>query len=203
MPDALQHSIDVGVAALTLPGETESGDLHVVSHFPGGFVVAAIDGLGHGPEAAAAASSAAAVVQSHPDLGVVELIEACDRALLRTRGAVMTVASVDLRTSEMTWLGVGNIETVLVRAEPGEERATESAMLLGGIVGHNLPALRASTLEIGEGDTLVFASDGVRTSFIPGLDASGDVQEVANRILERHGKGTDDALVVVARYRGA
>jgi phosphoserine phosphatase RsbX len=203
MPDAIQHSVDVGVATLTLPGESESGDLHVVSHFPDGFVVAAIDGLGHGPDAAAAASLAAAVVEAQPELGVVGLIETCDRELRRTRGAVMTVASVDLHRSVMTWLGVGNIETLLVRAEPGEDRATESVMLLGGIVGHNLPSLRASTIDIREGDTLVFASDGVRTSFIPGLEASGDVRQVANRILEQHGKGTDDALVVVARYLGA
>jgi len=203
MPDALQHSVDVGVATLTLPGESESGDLHVISHFAGGFVVAAIDGLGHGPDAAIAAISAAAVVQSQPELGVVELLEACNRKLRRTRGAVMTLASFDVSRSEVTWLGVGNIETVLVRADPGEGRATESVMLLGGIVGHNLPSLRASTVDIRKGDTLVFASDGIRTSFIPGLDASGDVQAVANGILERHGKGTDDALVVVARYLGA
>lgn len=203
MPDALAHSADVGVATLTLPGEVESGDLHVVAPFPGGVVVAAIDGLGHGPDAAVAAAQAAEVVRAHPELGVAGLIDACHRELVRTRGAVMTVVSFDHEHSEMTWLGIGNIEGLLVRVDAGSVPARESAMLLGGIVGHNLPALRPSTLAVHEGDTVVLASDGVHTSFIAGLDVSGDVQAVADRILQRHGKGTDDALVVVARYLGA
>ena len=115
----------------------------------------------------------------------------------------MSVASFDAGRSEMSWAGVGNVEGLLVRAEPGEGNATESALLLGGIVGHNLPPLRSATLRVGAGDTLVLASDGVRVDFIAGLDESGEPQEVADRILEAHGRGTGDALVVVARYQGA
>ncbi len=55
--------IEWGVAAQPLEGEAESGDLHVVQRFPKGVLVAAVDGLGHGPEAAAAARSAVATLK--------------------------------------------------------------------------------------------------------------------------------------------
>src|SRR2546425_2738461 len=50
--------VDWGVASQTLAGEVESGDKHVVKIFPHGALLAAIDGLGHGEEAAAAANMA-------------------------------------------------------------------------------------------------------------------------------------------------
>src|SRR2546429_8875391 len=51
--------IEWGVASQTLAGEVESGDKHVVKIFPHGALLAALDGLGHGEEAAAAANMAA------------------------------------------------------------------------------------------------------------------------------------------------
>src|SRR2546427_6154648 len=50
--------VEWGVASQTLAGEVESGDKHVVRIFPHGALLAAIDGLGHGEEAAAAANMA-------------------------------------------------------------------------------------------------------------------------------------------------
>src|SRR5437870_3753009 len=47
--------IDWGVATLAHAGEKESGDLHLVKQVGRGVLVAAVDGLGHGAEAAAAA----------------------------------------------------------------------------------------------------------------------------------------------------
>ena len=44
--------LEWGVAAQALPGEAISGDRHVMQAFPSGALVAVIDGLGHGEEAA-------------------------------------------------------------------------------------------------------------------------------------------------------
>ena len=49
----------VGVASKTLQGQSVSGDIHVVIPFNEGLLVAVIDGLGHGPEAAIASMAAA------------------------------------------------------------------------------------------------------------------------------------------------
>jgi hypothetical protein len=53
---------------------------------------------------------------------------------------------------------------------------------------------------VSPGDTLVFATDGISTDFRRELVWSLPPQNAAERILARHGKTTDDALVLVARY---
>jgi hypothetical protein len=52
------------------------------------------------------------------------------------------------------------------------------------------------------GDTLVFATDGVRREFTQRLALGDGPQQLADRILGQYAKGTDDALVLVARYVG-
>ncbi|HMH83340.1 MAG TPA: hypothetical protein VK531_10750, partial [Gemmatimonadales bacterium] len=55
---------------------------------------------------------------------------------------------------------------------------------------------------VAAGDTLIFATDGIKEGFAEQLPADATPQQQADHILTRHGKGTDDALVLVARYRG-
>ncbi|HEY3252745.1 MAG TPA: hypothetical protein VGJ91_02315, partial [Polyangiaceae bacterium] len=86
-----------------------SGDLHVVEALPHGALIAVIDGLGHGPEAAAAARAAAAILHARAELSVQELLELCHEGLRKTRGAVMTLASLDTRSSTIDCCGVGNV----------------------------------------------------------------------------------------------
>jgi hypothetical protein len=195
--------VDWAVATLALEGEHESGDLHVVTPFNGGALVAAIDGLGHGPEAAVAARSAADALERHSGEPVSELFERCHESLRGTRGAVITVASFDGGKGTMSWAGVGNIEGTLLRAEPGEGRARESVMLVGGVPGHQLPTLRPNELPVSPGDMLLLATDGVRGGYLDLLHEYDEPEAAAGQIFEQFGKGTDDALVLVARYLGS
>src|SRR5438132_6905050 len=55
--------IEWGVASLALPGEAESGDRHLVKPVGTGVLVAVVDGLGHGAEAASAAKAAVAALE--------------------------------------------------------------------------------------------------------------------------------------------
>ena len=191
--------LEYGCAGAALAGE-HSGDQHVVAPFEGGALVAVIDGLGHGPEAALAARTAATVLRSGAGQPLRMLLDACHEALRRTRGAVMSLASFDARASTMSWSGVGNVEALLLRAG-GAGR--EALTLRGGVVGYQLPSPREGKLPVAPGDTLVMATDGIKSGFVVGLDVEGTPQEVADRIFGRHARGSDDALVVVARYRGA
>lgn len=193
--------VEWGAAGSAL--EEESGDVHVVADFPGGALVAVIDGLGHGWEAAAAAREAARVLEERPGELVEELVRRCHEALRKTRGAVMTLASFDAGRSSMTWTGVGNVEALLLRADRAAEPAREAVLLRGGVVGYQLPQLRATSLGVSPGDTLVMASDGIRSSFAADLRPHEGPQAMADSILRGHARGADDALVVVARYRGA
>lgn len=190
------------VAELPIKGETVSGDAAVVETWSDGALVAAIDALGHGPEAESAARMACDILRSRPSDPPASLTEQCHQALRRTRGVALTLASLSTRLNVLTWLGIGNVEAVLFRADPGAKTPRDSALLRGGIVGGQLPTLRPATLTLGPGDTLVMATDGISSRFATRSYDPMAPQELADQILSEYGKGTDDALVLVARYRG-
>jgi negative regulator of sigma-B (phosphoserine phosphatase) len=180
--------------------EHASGDLHVVVPFPGGALVALLDGLGHGPEAAEAAAAAAPVLEAQPSAPVEVLVQRCHEALRRTRGAVMSVASFRTLDSSLTWVGVGNVDAVVLN---DRGRRCEAMSLRGGVVGYQLPALRAATLRIFPDDVLIMTTDGIHAGFTTELALDDDPQLIAESVLARFAKGTDDAHAVVARYLGA
>jgi hypothetical protein len=112
---------------------------------------------------------------------------------------VISIASFCADTGTMTWLGVGNVEGILFRADTTTAGARESLLLRGGVVGYQMPPLRPATLSIRPGDTLMLATDGIRGSFCDVSPLNRDPQVVADNILDKYGKKTDDALVVVVR----
>jgi len=191
---------EYGVAKFALPGEGESGDQHLVCCNGSGILVAAIDGIGHGAEAANAARAAIDVLKNGSGEPIISLVVACHEKLRATRGVVLSIASVDIRHGLMTWLGVGNVHGVLVRAD--KKLAQETLMLRGGVVGDHLPALQAAVLPVGQGDMLVFATDGVRTDFTATLSPLENPQRAADRILKGFSNGNDDALVLALRVTG-
>jgi len=54
-----------------------------------------------------------------------------------------------------------------------------------GVVGSQLPSLQATVLPIAQGDTLFFATDGVRSDFSATLSSRENPQRSADRILEQ------------------
>jgi phosphoserine phosphatase RsbX len=194
--------IDWSVASRPMAGQAVSGDLHVVEFFEDGILLAAIDGVGHGQEAHAVAEAAAEVLKNHVGESVIALVKRCHTALAATRGAVMTLASVDLPGNAVTWIGVGNVEARLFRAEAGISHPCEHILLRGGLVGLQLPALQAILMPLAPGDLLVFATDGIQQGFEARINLTETSKQVAEGILSRHFKGTDDALVLAVRYTG-
>jgi negative regulator of sigma-B (phosphoserine phosphatase) len=194
--------LDWGVAALPLKGQSESGDRYVVQFFPGGVLLAVIDGLGHGDEAAAAASAAESILRARPQEPVIPLVRLCHDSLRSTRGVVMSVVSFDTSHGLMTWLGVGNVRGVLRRAQLSSTPPREELLLRGGVIGGQIPPLQASVLPVSRGDTLFLASDGIRGEFVRELASQEMSQRTAQVILSRYAKGNDDALVLVARVLG-
>jgi len=197
-----QGVIDWSVAARTVSGQNVSGDLHLVKPFDGRVLVAVIDGVGHGDEAAAAARRAVEILDVYAAEPAIALVKRCHEALLKTRGVVLTVAKFHTAESTMTWLGVGNVESRLYRADAGASQPRESVLLRGGLVGYQLPALQAGVIPVEPGDLLVMATDGIRAEFENGINLHETTQQIADKILSLHFKGNDDALVLVARYLG-
>jgi len=197
---ACGKAIEWGVAGAALDEGPISGDRHVVVEFERGALVGVIDGLGHGAEAAVAARESAELLEAHAGERLAILVRRCHEAVRKTRGAVMTLASFDARDDRMSWIGVGNVDAILVRAERSKRQAIA---MRGGVVGYQLPPLQVDTFDVRTGDTLILASDGVRGGFTDDIEIFGDPREVATSILRRYAKSSDDALVLVVRYRGA
>ena len=84
-----------GVATLALAGQRESGDLHLVKPVDGGALVAVVDGLGHGEEAAFAAKTAVGALERYGHEPPLSVLQRCHEALIGTRGVVLSLASFD------------------------------------------------------------------------------------------------------------
>jgi negative regulator of sigma-B (phosphoserine phosphatase) len=164
--------------------------------------VAAIDGLGHGSEAARAARRAAEVVRKSQTEDLVLLIQRCHAALRGTRGAAISLAFVSPSNGGIAWLGVGNVEGRVLSGDRTVTRPKGSLALGRGVPGHELPRLRTTMLDMRPGDVLVLATDGIEATFADSLDISGSSQAISERILADHWKRPDDALVVAVRYLG-
>jgi serine phosphatase RsbU (regulator of sigma subunit) len=193
---------EYGVAARPFPGQVECGDLHTVVPCPSGTLIAVADGLGHGPEAALAARLAMAAVSTEAHLPILHLVARCHDALVKTRGVALGLASVEWSDETMTWLSIGNVAGLLVRAGPQGTLEREYILMRNGVVGGRLPPLRAATLSLQRHDLLVFATDGVREGFQSEIRPDAPPQVTADRILARYARPTDDALVLVGRWNG-
>ena len=190
------------MAKFVLPGQGESGDQHLVCCNHSGILIAAIDGIGHGGEAANAAKAAVSILKAGADEPVISLLQRCHEGLHSTRGVVLSLASIDQEQGMMTWAGVGNVQGALMRAGAHKGSVQEVLLLRGGVVGSQLPALQAAALPVAKGDTLVFVTDGIRGDFAEGLSSLESPQRAADRMLQRHCRGNDDALVLVVRLTG-
>ena len=200
---AAREPVEWSVAKRCRRGEATSGDLAVVNVLPDGALVAGVDGLGHGAEAARAAGRAGDVVRASPGPDLVRLMQRCHIALRGTRGAAISLAFISASEGGMTWLGVGNVEGRVVSYNRSATRPKGSLALGRGVAGYELPAVRTAALEIRPGDVLILATDGVDPSFADSLDLSGSTHAITERIMARHRRPTDDALVVAVRYLGA
>jgi hypothetical protein len=186
------------VAGRPMPGEEESGDKWVALTSPTATLLAVIDGLGHGSEAAAAARIAADHLESHFSQPIEDLLEGCHRALRKTRGVAMAVAEIDAR-GRMQWLAVGNVDGRVVRG-PWSREGREAVVQRSGVVGYQLPTLRARSVDLSPGDLIVMATDGIGSDYTIEL-GRGPVDQAADRVLAGHARPNDDALIMVARYR--
>src|SRR2546422_9295553 len=101
--------VEWGVAWQMLAGEVESGDKHVVKIFPHGALLAAVDGLGHGEEAAAAANMAGRVLQtSEKEAGILPLQRWPGR-VGTTTGVGVSLGAFNAGGETKTRIGVGKV----------------------------------------------------------------------------------------------
>ena len=192
--------IETAFATLPLPGQAESGDLSFIKRVGKGTLVAVVDGLGHGEDAASAAHAAVGALDRYSREPLIELVRRCHDALVGLRGVVLGLAYLDPQAATMAWLGVGNIGGMLLRADLGNRPSRITLVPNAGFIGAEQahPTMRSVPLALG--DTVILFSDGIKDRFADSLVLSNTPQEIADFVITRHVKGNDDALVLVARY---
>jgi len=191
--------LEWAAAGAAARGESRSGDRHLVQRLPDGALVAVVDALGHGPEAADVAEAAVAGLGRSPAASISRRLLDCHQSLAGTRGAVAALAGVD-GVGAVTWLSVGNVEGVVLR--PGRDGMAVVSRLATrpGILGMRLPPLHESRQPMRPGDVLLVATDGVDPECFPAAAPATDPSAIARRVLENGHRPADDGLVLAVRW---
>ena len=192
--------VEVGALTVPLAGEDECGDGWGVACDPGGATLLAVDGLGHGPLAAAAAQAALYELQRFPSAEPTALVNAAHDALRGTRGAALAAARIDFENDVVRLAGIGNIGAYVIDGD--SRRALVSH---NGIVGHNMRKVQEFSAPCPPGALCILHSDGIQTQWdldrYPGLMARSPAL-VAAMMMRDFIRRRDDAMVLVVR-RGA
>ena len=191
----------LGVVCVPMRGEAECGDHWQVVPLRDRLALMLVDGLGHGPDAALAATSATRSFTAGATSGHDVLLCALDRGLRETRGAAVSVVTVDAATKEVTFTGVGNVDARLVGEGP-----TQYLVPQNGIVGHGMPALKSTRASWPAGGLLIMHSDGIVARWR--LDAYQGARTlhpglVAGIIYRDFARERDDVTVLVLGDAGA
>jgi len=172
------------------------GDTGVIKTDDDSGFVALIDVLGHGKEANLVAQMAEAFVAENHRQDLVELTQGLHRHLKGTRGAVAAMCRLQSKDRQLSYVGVGNINTRIYGG------GAHKFVPRDGVLGFRIPTPKEQRASFFMGDTLVLTSDGVREHFdpldYPGL-LTGTAADIAEKIIGQLGKGTDDSSCLVLR----
>lgn len=175
-----------------------SGDAYLIQETGSTALIAVMDGLGSGEEAAQAAQRAREQVLALLEAPLPAILGACHQALRDTRGVVMGILRLDFRVGEFVFAGVGNVG-IHVRSATGDIRPISR----NGIVGHRLPQVHEFRYPYTPGDLFALHSDGISSRFsLSGyrlILPDEDLQQVAWQIAQDFGKDEDDVTLVLAR----
>ncbi|HVF41190.1 MAG TPA: SpoIIE family protein phosphatase, partial [Gemmatimonadaceae bacterium] len=160
--------VRVGVVCTPIAGESVCGDAWIVEPVNAGFMIALVDGLGHGPDAAFAADTALDIIRRNKTKEPIQILEAANNALRPTRGAAVQIVTLDLRAREIRSAGVGNISASVINHEKSKIMPSHP-----GIVGHQMPRARETVLPWHADSLLAMHSDGISARWLmekyPGL----------------------------------
>lgn len=180
--------------ALPMPGEIQNGDAALVRQGAGGdAMLAVIDGLGHGPDAAHASRAGIAALSILPfQVSMQEAMQELHQELRGTRGAAATVCII--RNFRLEICAVGNVAFMCTGC-------VVPLVLSPGVLGHQVSRFRVSASTLLGGARLALLSDGVSTRFRLEEYKQLQPEGACREIMTRHRRKEDDATVLVADIR--
>ena len=162
-------------------------------------LLAIIDGLGHGPEAAIAAQAAMDLLAAHAALPLAELFVRLDARLVSTRGAA--IGLVQVHGQRLRHAGVGNTRALHRRGEAVARLPSQN-----GIVGGGVPArLVVNELDLAPGDWLLLYTDGIQEAVHLPVELPEwrrDPATLCQHVLTHWHSGRDDAGVLALWVEG-
>jgi negative regulator of sigma-B (phosphoserine phosphatase) len=185
----------VGSVCVPATNETHCGDAFCVVEREHHSLVAVIDGLGHGSNAAEASQLAVAHIQANVDDPLLQLLEGLHQALRKTRGAVISLARIEHDAGEVFHAGIGNVETRLV----GSDKVNRP-IVVKGIVGYQWRKPTLDRYAFEHGDLLVMHTDGISDGFeLRPSSRNLEPGNLATQLHAAHAKPADDQTLVVVR----
>ncbi|WP_265562173.1 SpoIIE family protein phosphatase [Sphingomicrobium arenosum] len=185
---------------LSYPGARKCGDSVAICDIGSVRTFMVCDGLGHGPEAAAAAEAARETfVDVAPEAGLQDILDEMGEAMRGTRGGVASLVRVDSENRRLDYAGIGNISTLVRRGGDFRRLAVRD-----GLLGSGRSKAHVESHDVDEDTIVIMHSDGIntlrdlatRTSL---LHRSAPL--IASRLLSDNLRGRDDASVLVARMK--
>ena len=189
---------EVATRSIPKKGQAECGDAWSVRDFGKRQLICIVDGLGHGPLAAAASARAISVFESaRPDDTPAAIMTNAHEQLKDTRGAVMGILALDPQAGTADYCGIGNIAAAI-------HLGTDSKHLLSveGTVGYRMRATRTHTVPWESTAVAILYTDGLSGRWGPGKYPgllSRHPTLIASVLFRDHARDADDATIVVAR----
>ncbi len=190
----------VGAVCLPVRGEQACGDAWVMKSCGDATRFILADGLGHGPDAAAASNQAVAIFAEQASHSPAEWVSLIHAGLRGTRGAAVAVAEVVLKTRGVRYAGVGNISGLILSGGTSHNLVSHN-----GTAGVEARKIQEFSYPWPEDGMLVLHSDGLSAHWsladYPGL-AQKDPALIAGVLFRDHQRLRDDSTVVVAKAAG-
>ncbi len=191
------HSLNIGAASRSKPGENLNGDCYVVNHISSTKTLAAvIDGLGHGKEAHMASQLAREQIILKAGQPVDTVLQHINLGTRGTRGLVAGLVLIDTEANKVSFSGIGNIEGFIV-----SEQKKHNLLSYGGIIGHNMRTPRVFEFKFSQGDFLCLSSDGITSRWrFEDINWKEPPQKNAEFLLTNYSRKNDDSTILIIRY---
>ena len=194
---AIMESLDIGLRIRSCEDQRLSGDQVTVTPVADGCLIAIIDVTGHGPKAHNLATYLSSYVKTYATNRLELLMQKLHTAAKDTVGASIGLIYIDTVRSQVSYLGVGNTEILVLSARNWRGISKE------GIVGLRLPSLSLQVRPFQQSDMIILHSDGLSLSSVSKELAKlnyKDASSIANYLVEKSGKIHDDASCVVIKW---
>ncbi|MFC0560493.1 SpoIIE family protein phosphatase [Halalkalibacter alkalisediminis] len=152
------ENLEVAAFERAKPGNSCSGDAHVVIQTDRYTICAVVDGLGSGGGASQSSQAAVDMIKARQELSVHQIVKACNEALFNKRGAVLTVIKIEYDTKKISYCNHGNIGFVMYLTDG----TTLEPIPTRGYLSGKKQQIKSSSLPYVSGSTFVMYSDGLK-----------------------------------------